>query len=119
MLGSAGIVVIDDQTCMVEFALRTISFYQHESCGWCIPCREGTDWLKKSLTRFHAGFGEAKDIDNIQYLAENMLGRTFCPLGDAAAMPTIAFVKKFRKEFEDHLNGKACPFAKHVELAVI
>jgi len=119
MLGSGGVVVIDDQTCMVEFALRTISFYQHESCGWCIPCREGTDWLKKSLTRFHAGFGEAKDIDNIQYLAENMLGRTFCPLGDAAAMPTIAFVKKFRKEFEDHLNGKPCPYAKHTEMVVI
>ena len=119
MLGSGGVVVIDDQTCIVEFALRTISFYAHESCGWCIPCREGTDWLKKSLTRFHAGFGVAKDIDNIQYLAENMMGRTFCPLGDAAAMPTLGFVKKFRKEFEDHLNGKPCPFAKHVELAVI
>ena len=119
MLGSGGVVVIDDQTCIVEFALRTISFYQHESCGWCIPCREGTDWLKKSLTRFHAGYGVAKDIDNIQYLAENMMGRTFCPLGDAAAMPTIGFVKKFRKEFEDHLNGKRCPFAKHVELAVV
>ncbi len=112
MLGSGGVVVIDDQTCMVEFALRTMAFYQHESCGWCIPCREGTDWLKKSLARFHAGFGVQKDIDNIQYLAENMLGRTFCPLGDAAAMPTIAFVKKFRNEFEDHLNGKPCPFAK-------
>ena len=84
-------------TCMVKFALRTIKFYQHESCGWCIPCREGTDWLKKTLTRFHAGAGVKKDIDNIQYLAENMLGRTFCPLGDAAAMPIIAFVKKFRK----------------------
>jgi NADH-quinone oxidoreductase subunit F len=112
MLGSGGVVVIDDQTCIVEFALRTISFYQHESCGWCIPCREGTDWLKKSLTRFHAGFGSAKDIDNIQYLAENMMGRTFCPLGDAAAMPILGFVKKFRKEFEEHLGGKACPFAK-------
>jgi len=112
MLGSGGVVVIDDQTCIVEFALRTISFYQHESCGWCIPCREGTDWIKKSLTRFHAGFGEAKDIDNIQYLAENMLGRTFCPLGDAAAMPILGFVKKFRKEFEDHLKGKACPFQR-------
>ena len=119
MLGSGGVVVIDDQTCIVEFALRTISFYQHESCGWCIPCREGTDWLKKSLTRFHAGFGERKDIDNIQYLAENMLGRTFCPLGDAAAMPILGFVKKFRKEFEEHLGGKACAFAKHVDLAVI
>jgi NADH-quinone oxidoreductase subunit F len=111
MLGSGGVVVLDDTVCMVEFALRTMKFYQHESCGWCIPCREGTDWLKKTLTRFHAGAGVAKDIDNIRYLAQNMLGRTFCPLGDAAAMPTIAFVDKFRNEFEDHLNGKPCPYA--------
>ena len=112
MLGSGGVVVLDDSVCMVDFALRTISFYQHESCGWCIPCREGTDWLKKTLTRLHAGAGEARDIDNVRYLAENMLGRTFCPLGDAAAMPTIAFVKKFRQEFEDHLDGKPCPYAR-------
>jgi NADH-quinone oxidoreductase subunit F len=110
MLGSGGVVVLDDTVCMVEFALRTMEFYQHESCGWCIPCREGTDWLRKTLTRFHAGAGEKRDIDNIQYLSENMLGRTFCPLGDAAAMPTIAFVKKFRQEFEDHLGGRPCPF---------
>ncbi|HUB19936.1 MAG TPA: NADH-quinone oxidoreductase subunit NuoF [Acidobacteriaceae bacterium] len=109
MLGSGGVVVLDETTCMVEFALRTMKFYRHESCGWCIPCREGTDWLEKSLTRVHRGGGVDKDIDNISYLAENMLGRTFCPLGDAAAMPTIAFVKKFRKEFEDHLDGKGCP----------
>ena len=112
MLGSGGVVVLDDTTCMVKFALRTMKFYQHESCGWCIPCREGTDWLKKTLIRFHAGGGIMKDIDNIRYLSENMLGRTFCPLGDAAAMPTIAFVKKFRKEFEDHLEGRPCPFEK-------
>ncbi len=111
MMGSAGVCVIDDHTCMVEFAQRTIAFYQHESCGWCIPCREGTDWIKKTITRIHAGFGEAKDIDNVTTIGNNMLGRTFCPLGDAAAMPTLAFVKKFRKEFEDHLNGKPCPFA--------
>ncbi len=113
MLGSGGVVVLDDRTCIVKFALRTIKFYQHESCGWCIPCREGTDWLKKTLTRFHAGGGIKKDIDNIKYLADNMLGRTFCPLGDAAAMPTIAFVEKFRKEFEDHLEGRPCPFSEH------
>jgi NADH-quinone oxidoreductase subunit F len=95
MLGSGGVVVLDETTCMVEFALRTMKFYAHESCGWCIPCREGTDWLKKSLTRLHEGGAVDKDIDNIRYLAENMLGRTFCPLGDAAAMPTIAFVKKW------------------------
>ncbi|MGC1361522.1 MAG: NADH-quinone oxidoreductase subunit NuoF [Silvibacterium sp.] len=115
MLGSGGIVVLDDTVCMVEFALRTMQFYQHESCGWCIPCREGTDWLKKSLVRLHAGGAVDKDIDNIRYLAENMLGRTFCPLGDAAAMPTIAFVNKFRKEFEDHLNGKGCPYQHSLE----
>jgi NADH-quinone oxidoreductase subunit F len=115
MLGSGGVVVVDDTVCMVEFALRVMKFYQHESCGWCIPCREGTDWLKKTLTRFHAGGGVAKDIDNIRYLAQNMLGRTFCPLGDAAAMPTIAFVDKFRKEFEDHLDGKPCPYAHQPE----
>jgi NADH-quinone oxidoreductase subunit F len=113
MLGSGGVVILDDRTCIVKFALRTIKFYQHESCGWCIPCREGTDWLKKTLTRFHAGGGIKKDIDNIKYLADNMLGRTFCPLGDAAAMPIIAFVQKFRKEFEDHLEGRPCPYAEH------
>jgi NADH-quinone oxidoreductase subunit F len=115
MLGSGGVVVLDETVCMVEFALRTMKFYQHESCGWCIPCREGTDWLKKSLTRLHAGGAVDKDIDNIRYLAENMLGRTFCPLGDAAAMPTIAFVQKFRKEFEDHLDGKGCPYKHSLE----
>ncbi|MGB9148197.1 MAG: NADH-quinone oxidoreductase subunit NuoF, partial [Acidobacteriaceae bacterium] len=78
MLGSGGVVVLDETVCMVEFALRTMKFYQHESCGWCIPCREGTDWLKKSLTRLHAGGAVDKDIDDIRYLAENMLGRTFC-----------------------------------------
>ncbi len=112
-LGSGGVVVLDETTCMVKFALRVMKFYQHESCGWCIPCREGTDWLKKTLVRFHSGGGLKKDIDNIQYLAENMLGRTFCPLGDAAAMPTISIVKKWRKEFEDHLEGRPCPYEEH------
>ncbi|PYX35537.1 MAG: NADH-quinone oxidoreductase subunit F, partial [Acidobacteria bacterium] len=110
MLGSGGVVVLDETTCIVKFALRTMKFYRHESCGWCIPCREGTDWLEKTLIRLHAGGGLKKDIDNILYLSENMLGRTFCPLGDAAAMPTIAFVKKFRKEFEDHLEARPCAF---------
>src|SRR6202522_1745915 len=106
MLGSGGIVVLDETVSIVEFALRTISFYQHESCGWCIPCREGTDWIKKTLTRVYNGGGTKKDVDNVQYLAENRMGRTFCPLGDAAAMPTLGFVKKFRKEFEDYIEGK-------------
>ena len=115
MLGSGAVIVLDDSMCIVRFALRVAKFYQHESCGWCIPCREGTDWLKKTLTRFHAGGGVAKDIDNLKYLAENMLGRTFCPLGDAAAMPIISYVQKYRKEFEEHLDGKPCPFEKAAE----
>jgi NADH-quinone oxidoreductase subunit F len=106
MLGSGGIVVLDETVSIVEFALRTIQFYQHESCGWCIPCREGTDWIKKTLTRVYEGGGAKKDIDTVQYIAENMMGRTFCPFGDAAAMPTLGFVKKFRKEFEDYIEGK-------------
>ena len=106
MLGSGGIVVLDETVSIVEFALRTIKFYQHESCGWCIPCREGTDWIKKTLTRVYDGGGSHKDIDTVKYVAENMMGRTFCPFGDAAAMPTLGFVKKFRKEFEDYIEGK-------------
>ena len=106
MLGSGGMVVIDEDTCMVDVARRIMHFYAHESCGWCIPCREGTSWLKKMLDRFHAGFGRPEDIDLIDQLSKNMLGRTFCPLGDAAAMPTISIVTKFRNEFEEHLQGK-------------
>jgi NADH-quinone oxidoreductase subunit F len=106
MLGSGGTVVIDEDTCMVDVARRIMHFYAHESCGWCIPCREGTAWLQKMLDRFHEGGGHSEDIPLIGELAQNMLGRTFCPLGDAAAMPTISIVKKWRNEFEDHLQGK-------------
>jgi len=106
MLGSGGMVVMDEDTCMVDMARRIMHFYAHESCGWCIPCREGTIWLRKMLERFHAGLGRSEDIDMVGELAKNMLGRTFCPLGDAAAMPTISIVQKFRSEFEDHLSGR-------------
>jgi NADH-quinone oxidoreductase subunit F len=106
MLGSGGTVILDEDTCMVDMARRIMQFYAHESCGWCIPCREGTAWLRKMLNRFHDGAGRASDIPLIDELSKNMLGRTFCALGDAAAMPTISIVKKWRNEFEDHLHGK-------------
>jgi NADH-quinone oxidoreductase subunit F len=106
MLGSGGTVVMDEDTCMVDVARRIMHFYAHESCGWCIPCREGTAWLQKMLDRFHDGGGREDDIPLIDELSQNMLGRTFCALGDAAALPTISIVKKWRNEFEDHLNGK-------------
>ena len=116
MLGSGGMVVMDEDTCMVDMARRIMHFYAHESCGWCIPCREGTIWLRKMLERFHAGLGRSEDIDLVGELAQNMLGRTFCPLGDAAAMPTISIVQKFRSEFEDHLNGR-CAYKNAPALA--
>jgi NADH-quinone oxidoreductase subunit F len=115
MMGSGGMVVMDEDTCMVDMARRIMHFYAHESCGWCIPCREGTTWLRKTLERFHAGMGRPEDIDMIADLAKNMLGRTFCPLGDAAAMPTISIMKKWRGEFEEHLKGR-CAYKSAVAL---
>ena len=110
---------MDEDTCMVKAMVRIMRFYAHESCGWCIPCREGTIWLRKSLQRVHDGGGVARDHDMIDELAKNMLGRTFCALGDAAAMPTISFVKKFRDEFEAHLDGKPCPYEHSREAALV
>ena len=103
MLGSGGMVVLDESTDMVRFALRIMKFYAHESCGWCIPCREGTTWLKKILQRFYEGQGRREDISLLGELSKNMLGRTFCALGDAAALPTISIVEKFTEDFEVYL----------------
>src|SRR6202161_4693570 len=116
MLGSGGMVVMDENTCMVDMARRIMHFYAHESCGWCIPCREGTTWLRKMLERLHGGFGRTQDIDMIGELSKNILGRTFCPLGDAAALPTISIVAKFEEEFEAHLNGQPCSYEKSSRL---
>ncbi|HZU28000.1 MAG TPA: NADH-quinone oxidoreductase subunit NuoF [Bryobacteraceae bacterium] len=119
MLGSGGVIVMDEDTCMVKAMLRIMRFYAHESCGWCIPCREGTTWLRKVLTRMHDGAGVRGDIDLMYDVARNMLGRTFCALGDAAAMPMMSFVEKFRDEFEAHLDGRPCPYEHAHELAAV
>jgi NADH-quinone oxidoreductase subunit F len=105
MLGSGGMVVLDETTDMVKVALRIMRFYAHESCGWCIPCREGTTWLRKILQRLEDGGGRHEDITLLGELSKNMLGRTFCALGDAAAMPTISIVEKFAEDFEKRLAG--------------
>jgi NADH-quinone oxidoreductase subunit F len=107
MLGSGGMVVMDETTDMVRVALRIMRFYAHESCGWCIPCREGTTWLRKILTRMVEGNGEREDVALLGELSKNMLGRTFCALGDAAAMPTISIVDKFAEDFEKYIVPEA------------
>jgi NADH-quinone oxidoreductase subunit F len=113
MLGSGGVVVIDEDSCMVKVAQRIAKFYAHESCGWCVPCREGTAWLRNLLARFHSGGGVEDDVDTGLDVAMNILGKTLCPLGDAAAMPAISIFKKFRHEFEEHLKLGRCPYEKH------
>ena len=112
MLGSGGVIVMDEDTCMVKVIGRIMRFYAHESCGWCIPCREGTNWLKQLLDRFNAGGGLPGDPDTALDVSYNILGKTLCPLGDAAALPTISVVKKFRHEFEEHLKLGYCPHEK-------
>jgi NADH-quinone oxidoreductase subunit F len=107
MLGSGGMVVMDETTDMVRVALRIMRFYAQESCGWCIPCREGTSWLKKILTRMVEGNGRREDVPLLGELSKNMLGRTFCALGDAAALPTISIVDKFAEDFEKYIVPEA------------
>jgi NADH-quinone oxidoreductase subunit F len=112
MLGSGGVVMMDEDTCIVKVAQRIMKFYAHESCGWCIPCREGTAWLKALLDRFHSGGGLPGDADTALDVSHNILGKTLCPLGDAAAMPMISIVEKFRQEFEEHLKLGRCPYER-------
>jgi len=100
MLGSGAVIVIDDSNCMVDLLGVIMHFYHHESCGQCTPCREGTGWLNKIVHSILHGEGRLQDIDLIKRVSEHMMGRTICALSDAAAMPAISFVTKFRDEFE-------------------
>ncbi len=109
LLGSCGIIVMDEDTCMVR-ALRIIArFYHHESCGQCTPCREGTGWLEDLLVRLEDGGTRPHDIDLLRRVADNMIGNTVCVLADAAAMPVQSFLTKFRPEFERHAALGGCP----------
>jgi NADH-quinone oxidoreductase subunit F len=105
MLGSGAIIVADDSVSIPELALRTARFYQHESCGKCTPCREGTNWTVKVLERLIAGEGTPMDVDVIASVQENIIGNCLCVLGDSMAMPVGSMVAKFRPEFEAALEG--------------
>jgi len=104
MLGSAAIIVIDEDTSILDVLKAVSKFYSHESCGQCTPCRIGTSWINKIVKRIIQGKGKREDIDTIQRLANNILGKTLCPLGDAVAMPIGSITEKFRDELESSLS---------------
>ncbi len=104
MLGSGAVIVMDESVCMVKVAHRAMKFFEHESCGKCIPCREGTSWLEKILQRIEHGKGREEDLGLLSGIAETMSDKTFCPLGDGAACAVQSMLKHFRGEFEEHIK---------------
>ena len=114
MLGSGAVIVMDDSRCMVKSLLRLSYFYSHESCGQCTPCREGTGWLYRLVYRLEHGQGKAEDLALLDSVAENIMGRTICALGDAAAMPVRGMLKHFRDEFVYHVEHKTCRVPAYV-----
>ncbi len=108
MLGSGGVIVIDDRTCMVQLGLRVAQFYMHESCGKCTPCREGTRWMVQLLHKIEDGHATEADLELLLDVCDRILGKCLCPLGDAAAMPVASYVDRFREEFRAHLEH-GCP----------
>ena len=104
MLGSGAVIVIDDSQCMVDMLGVLTHFYHHESCGQCTPCREGTGWLNKIVHSILEGKGRLQDIELLEKVADNIKGKTICALSDAAALPVLSFVSKFRDEFEFYVR---------------
>ena len=108
MLGSAGMIVLDDTTCMVWLTENLLRFYRHESCGKCTPCREGTQWLLNILEKIERGEGEMKDVALLENVAGLIAGKTLCAFGDAAATPALTTLKHFRAEYEAHVREGRC-----------
>jgi NADH-quinone oxidoreductase subunit F len=108
MLGSAGVIVMDETVCMVKAALNMTRFYQHESCGQCTPCRQGTYWMLRILDRIEHGQGTMEDLDLLLDICSNIDGNTICPLGDAAVPSVRSTLLNFREEYEYHITHKEC-----------
>jgi NADH-quinone oxidoreductase subunit F len=117
MLGSGAVIVMNETRCMVRSLLRLSYFYYEESCGQCTPCREGTGWLYRVVHRIEHGLGRKEDLDLLNSVAENIMGRTICALGDAAAMPVRGMLKHFWDEFEYHVEHKHCLVGGHAHHA--
>ena len=112
MFGTGAMIVLDATACVVRASEIIARFYDHESCGQCSQCREGTQWLSQIFHRIEAGAGKVEDIDMLVSLARGMApGKTICALSDAAAIPTLAVVKHFRAELEEHVRSGGCPLA--------
>ena len=118
MLGSGGVIVMNEDVCMVDTALNLAKFYAHESCGQCTPCREGTHWMTGILSRIENGKGKSQDMDLLLDICDNINFKTICPLGDAAAMPIESYVTKFRDEFEAHITNGGCPIKQDKSIKV-
>jgi NADH-quinone oxidoreductase subunit F len=103
MMGSGGFIVLDEDQCVVRHTLTLATFYRHESCGQCSPCREGTGWMEKIIKNNESGQGKMSDIDLLWVIQRRIEGNTICPLGDAAAWPVAAAIRHFRDEFEWHV----------------
>ena len=116
MLGSGAVIVMDDTTCMVRALERLSYFYYEESCGQCTPCREGTGWMYRMVHRIETGRGRQEDLDMLFDVAGNIMGRTICALGDAAALPVRSFVTHFRDEFQYHVDHKRCLVGQHARV---
>ena len=110
MLGTTALMVFDETDSIVEATLRFTEFYAHESCGKCTPCREGTYWLVQILERLVHGSGRAADLDLLTDTCDNILGRSFCALGDGATSPITSSIQHFRDEYVAHLTEGGCPF---------
>jgi NADH-quinone oxidoreductase subunit F len=110
MLGSGAVIVMDETVCMVRVAYRALKFFEHESCGKCTPCREGTDWLRKILERIEHGKGRKGDIELLSEVVGIIQGRTFCPLGDSAAGLVESMLEHFKNEFEEHIETGKCKY---------
>lgn len=108
MMGSGGFIVLDEDQCVVKHTMTLAHFYNHESCGQCTPCREGTGWMYKILKKIENGEGKMEDIDLLWDIQRKIEGNTICPLGDAAAWPVAAAIRHFRDEFEWHINNPEC-----------
>ena len=108
MLGSGAVIVIGQNTCIVRAVERLAEFYRHESCGKCIPCREGTDWLYQILHRIEHGGGREQDLDLLLDICDGIAGKSFCPLGDAALGPVRSSVEHFRDEYLFHIHEERC-----------